>query len=149
MTDPKPEIRERLVLRPGGQDLESVYPWFEAIAARLDLPSRAAFRIQVVLEEAATNAALHGFNPGATGEIAMDLTGTPERIVAVLRDTGRPFNPLLDAPPPPTWKPIENATVGGVGVKLIQTFCSDLNYRRDDGMNELTMGFDVTAMAAA
>jgi anti-sigma regulatory factor (Ser/Thr protein kinase) len=149
MTKPRPEIQERLVLRPGGDDLDSVYPWFEAIAARLGLPKRAAYRIHVVLEEALTNAALHGFDPGAAGEIAMDLTGTPDRVVAVLRDTGRPFNPLLDAPPPPNWKPIEDATVGGVGVKLIQTFCSDLNYRRDDGMNELTMGFDVTAMAAA
>jgi len=149
LTDPASEIRERLMLQPGGEDLEAVFPWFEAIAARLGLPPRAAFRIQVVLEEAATNAVMHGFDPGVAGEVTMDITGTPKRLVVVLRDTGRAFNPLLEAPPPPVLKPIEDAMVGGLGVKLMRSFCSELTYRRAGGTNELTMGFDVTAMAAA
>jgi anti-sigma regulatory factor (Ser/Thr protein kinase) len=81
--------------------------------------------------------------------VAVDITGTPKRLVVVLRDTGRAFNPLLEAPPPPVLKPIEDAMVGGLGVKLMRSFCSELTYRRAGGTNELTMGFDVTAMAAA
>jgi anti-sigma regulatory factor (Ser/Thr protein kinase) len=148
-TGPAREIRERLILRSGGDDLESVYPWFDDIAVRLSLPSRAAFRIHVVLEEATSNAVMHGYDPGVSGEVALDITATPERVVAVLSDTGRPFNPLVDAPPPPELKPIEDAVVGGLGVKLMQTLCTQLQYRRAGDTNELTMGFDINAMAAA
>ena len=147
--EPEPEIRETLVLRSGGDDLESVYPWFDAIATRLSLPSKAVFRIQVVLEEATSNAALHGYAPGESGEVALDVTGTRERVVAVLRDRGRPFNPLLEALAPPTLRPIEDAMVGGLGVQLMRKLCPELTYRRAGDMNELTMDFDVNAMAAA
>jgi anti-sigma regulatory factor (Ser/Thr protein kinase) len=142
------EIRDRLVLRAGGDDLGSLYPWFEAIVTRLELPSSAAFRIHVVLEEAATNAAIHGYAPGAAGEVALDIAATPERVVAVLRDTGRPFNPLLETPPTPTPASLEEAAIGGLGITFMRKFCSELSYRRADETNELTMGFDVNAMAA-
>jgi anti-sigma regulatory factor (Ser/Thr protein kinase) len=149
LTDPAPEIRERLVLRSEGDDLEAVFPWFEAIAERLGLPARAAFRIHVVLEEAVTNAVVHGHEPGVAGEVALEINGTPERVIAVLRDTGRPFNPILEPPLPAAPIPIREAAVGGLGVKLMRTFCSNLNYQRADQTNELTMEFDVSAMAAA
>jgi anti-sigma regulatory factor (Ser/Thr protein kinase) len=148
-TDPVPEIRERLVLRSEGDDLESVFPWFEAIVERLGLPSRAAFRVHVVLEEAVTNAVTHGFEPGVAGEVTLEINGTRERVIAILRDTGRPFNPIVEPPLPAVARPIEEAAVGGLGVKLMRTFCSDLKYRRAGQTNELTMEFDVSAMAAA
>jgi anti-sigma regulatory factor (Ser/Thr protein kinase) len=148
-TNPAAEIREQLVLRSEGDGLESLFPWFETIVERLGMPSRAAFRVHVVLEEAVTNAVMHGFDPGVAGEVTLEINGTPERVTAVLRDTGRPFNPIVEPPLPVVPRPIEEAAVGGLGVKLMRTFCSDLRYQRAGQMNELTMEFDVRAMAAA
>jgi anti-sigma regulatory factor (Ser/Thr protein kinase) len=143
------EIRERLVLHPGGDDLVALYPWFEAIAERIGLPGRVAFRIQLVLEEAASNAARHSYEPGAAGEVALDITATPARVVAVLRDDGRPFDPLAHQSSAAAPETLADAAIGGLGVKLIRTYCADLRYRWDEGINELTMGFDVMAMSEA
>jgi anti-sigma regulatory factor (Ser/Thr protein kinase) len=143
------EIRERLVLRSGGDDLDSLYPWFSAIAEQLNLPSSVAFRIHVVLEEAVTNAVLHGYDPGDSGDLSLEIAATPERLVAILSDAGRPFNPLLQPESPSEPKPIAEAMIGGLGVKLMRTYCSAMEYRRAGETNELTRGFDVSAMAAA
>ena len=148
MAKPTPELQHRLVLRPGGDDLHKLSPWFEAIATRVALPSSIAFRIHVVLEEAATNAVLHGQDPGDAGEVTLELTATPDRVVAVLRDTGRPFDPLKEAQAAPEPKLIAEAVIGGLGVTLMRKFCSELSYRRFGETNELTMGFDVNAMAS-
>jgi anti-sigma regulatory factor (Ser/Thr protein kinase) len=146
---PTPVLQERLVLRPGGDDLHALSPWFEAIAGRADLPSSVAFRIHVVLEEAVTNAMLHGQDPGDAGEVTLELTATPDRVVAVLRDTGRPFDPLNQVPSAPEQKPIAEAMIGGLGVTLMRTFCSELSYQRSGATNELTMQFDLNATASA
>ena len=147
VTDPPREIRDRLLLRSGGDDLEALYPWFDAISGRLGLPSSAAFRIHVVLEEAVTNAVLHGHDPDRSGDVSLEITATPARVTAVLRDPGKPFNPLLQNETSAKPMQIEDALIGGLGLRLIRNFCSALTYRRDGEMNELTMGFDVEAMA--
>jgi serine/threonine-protein kinase RsbW len=148
MTEPIQEPMERLVLR-SVDDLGSLYPWFETIAERVGLVSSVAFRIHVVLEEAVTNAVMHGQNQGDTGPVILNINATVDRVVAILCDTGRPFDPLQEAPSQPEATPIEDAAIGGLGVTLIQTFCSDLSYRRAGATNELTMGFDIRAMASA
>lgn len=147
-SQPTSESLERLVLR-SADDLGSLYPWFEIIAERLGLASSVAFRIHVVLEEAATNAVMHGQDQDDTGLVILEINATPDRVVAVLRDTGRPFDPLQEAPAQSEPKPIAEAVIGGLGVTLMQTFCSELSYRRADATNELTMGFDIKAMATA
>ena len=141
-------VHERLVLRSDRDDLPSLFPWFEAIAERIGLPPHAAFSIQVVLEEAVVNAIMHGYEPDDAGEVSLDVTASPARVVAVLRDGGRPFNPLTEAPSSEP-KPIAEASIGGLGVKLMHALCAELTWRRDGGTNELTMGFEIGGMTAS
>jgi anti-sigma regulatory factor (Ser/Thr protein kinase) len=147
LTKPIPEVRERLVLRSGGEDLDALYPWFDAISGQLGLPASAAFRIHVVLEEAVTNAVLHGYDPDCSGDVSLEIAATPAHVVAILRDSGKPFNPLLQSEAPSEPTPVEDALIGGLGLKLMRSYCSALAYQRADKTNELTMGFDVDAMA--
>ena len=86
LTKPIPEVRERLVLRSGGEDLDALYPWFDAISGQLGLPASAAFRIHVVLEEAVTNAVLHGYDPDCSGDVSLEIAATPAHVVAILRE---------------------------------------------------------------
>jgi anti-sigma regulatory factor (Ser/Thr protein kinase) len=137
-----------LTLKSGRDELGQLYPWFERLSAELALPAKLAFGVQLVLEEAVSNAALHGFDPATPGSVSLSITATSGRLVAVLRDDGRPFDPLSDAP---AWvKPtsLEEAAIGGLGIPLMRRYCSDLRYRRAGDENELTMGFDIQPAAA-
>ena len=140
---PASPVRARLTLRSGPDDLATIYPWFEAVAERIALPASSLFKIQLVLEEAASNAALHGFDAGRAGEISLEVTANPTQVVAVLCDQGRPFDPLTEAPPAPTPKSLDEASIGGLGIKFMHKFASALRYRRIGPTNELTMTFDV------
>ncbi|HET6306363.1 MAG TPA: ATP-binding protein [Rhodopila sp.] len=143
MAAPASPVHARLTLRSGRDDLATLYPWFESVANRIPLPANALFQIQLVLEEAVSNAAMHGFDAGQTGEIALQVEANPTQVVAILSDHGRPFDPLTDAPAAPPPISLEEAAVGGLGIKLMRKFASALRYRRIGPTNELTMIFDV------
>ena len=51
-----------------------------------------------------------------------------------VEDDGKPFNPL-DAPEADTAKPLEERTVGGLGVHLVRKLMDGLEYQRRDGKN--------------
>jgi serine/threonine-protein kinase RsbW len=138
-------VRARLTLRSGLEDLATIYPWFESIAEKIGLPANSLFRIQLVLEEAASNAALHGFDSGGVGEISLEVAANPTQVIAVLSDQGRPFDPLTEAPPSPAPQSLEEAAIGGLGIKLMHKFATALHYRRTGTTNELTMTFDVAS----
>ncbi|HEX3573839.1 MAG TPA: ATP-binding protein [Rhodopila sp.] len=145
MAEPASPVRARLTLRSGREDLAAIHPWFESIGERIALPASALFQIQLVLEEAASNAALHGFDAGGVGEIALEVTANPTQVIAVLSDQGRPFDPLTEAPPSPPPRSLDEAAIGGLGIKLMRKFASALRYRRIGPTNELTMIFDLAA----
>ena len=52
---------------------------------------------------------------------------------------GIPFDPLEDAPEPDMDSPMEHRRLGGLGVYLVRTMTSDMQYRREDGKNCLTV----------
>jgi serine/threonine-protein kinase RsbW len=138
-------IRARLTLRSGLEDLATIYPWFESIAEQIALPASSLFRIQLVLEEATSNAALHGFDAGGVDEISLEVAATPTQVIAVLSDQGRPFDPLTEAPPSPVPQSLEETAIGGLGIKLMHKFATALRYRRIGTTNELTMTFDIAS----
>jgi len=141
-------IPAQLELKSGREELGRLYPWFESATAELALPAKLAYAIQLVLEEAVSNAAIHGFDPETQGALSLSLRVTSERLVIVLRDGGRPFNPLTDAPARVKPKSLEDAAIGGLGITLMRQYCSDLHYRRIGDENELTMAFDNPSMSA-
>ena len=117
-------VHAQLTLRSGLEDLATIYPWFEFIAERIALPASSLFQIQLVLEEAVSNAALHGFDADRVGEISLDVAANPTQVIAVLSDQGRPFDPLTEAPPPPAPRSLDEAAIGGLGIKLMRKFAS-------------------------
>jgi anti-sigma regulatory factor (Ser/Thr protein kinase) len=144
VAEPASSVHASLTLRSGRDDLATIYPWFDSIAKQIALPDRSAFRIQLVLEEAVSNAALHGFDADRAGEISLEVAANPVQVIVVLRDQGRPFDPLTDAPASPLPQSLEEAAIGGLGIRLMRKFATALRYRRIGATNELTMTFDVT-----
>ena len=119
-------------------DLASLAGQIERFGAEQRLPSSVVNALNVVLDEAVSNAINHGYDAGVRGEIAVRLRRTGDRVVAEVEDDGRPFDPL-QAPPPDLTLPLERRPVGGLGIHLIRKLMDEVSYARRDGRNVLKM----------
>jgi serine/threonine-protein kinase RsbW len=102
------------------------------------LPAGVVNALNVVLDEAVSNAIRHGYAPGARGEIAVRLRRAPDRVLLEVEDDGKPFDPL-QAPPPDLSLPLERRPIGGLGVHLIRNLMDEVSYARVAGRNVLKM----------
>ena len=97
-------------------------------------------RIELVLEEAMLNVALHGYK-GNGGELLITLESVSDGSLSLtLSDSAAPFDPL-HLPVPDGSVPVEQRTIGGLGVHLIRSMCEEVSYRYHDGHNILQMVF--------
>lgn len=95
-------------------------------------------RLDLVLEEALMNTALHGYG-GKEGEMTVMLDfGGDGCLTLTLEDCGIPFDPAAASAPDLTI-PVEERPIGGLGVHLIRSMSDSLAYRRDGGRNILTL----------
>jgi serine/threonine-protein kinase RsbW len=55
-----------------------------------------------------------------------------------VEDDGQPFNPL-EAPEVDTTKPLEERTIGGLGIHIVRKLMDGLEYQRHEGKNLLVL----------
>jgi len=115
--------------------------WIERWAAASGFDDRTKFAMRLCVDELVTNAIAHGIPanaPDRTIEIAAAAADGQARIV--VSDSGVPFDITTSADPGREGT-IENATIGGRGIRLIRSFAEKLEWRRVDGRNETTLVF--------
>ena len=112
--------------------------WIQAVAHAHDLSDRCTFRLELVLDEAVTNIVQHAEAANCDLVITVELRCAGERVLAIIEDTGRPFDPTT-APAHTQPQSLDDARVGGLGIHLIRSYTEDLEYRRVDQRNQLRM----------
>ena len=110
----------------------------ERFGAEQGLAGNVVNALNVVLDEAVSNAINHGYDTGVRGEIAVRLRRSPDRVEVEVEDAGRPFDPLQAPPPDLTW-PLERRPIGGLGIHLIKSLMDEVSYARQAGRNVLKM----------
>jgi anti-sigma regulatory factor (Ser/Thr protein kinase) len=110
----------------------------ESFGAAQHLPTDVVNALNVVLDEAVSNAISHGYDVGVRGEIAVRMRRAPDRVLLEVEDDGRPFDPL-QTPPPDLTLPLERRPIGGLGVHLIRNLMDEVSYARIRGRNVLKM----------
>ena len=128
--------------------------WIESIAAELDLPARQLFDIQVCLEELMSNIVRYGgvhasstsylpqTDPVNGFLISITVNALADRIILIVEDNGRPFN-VAQASAKFIDRPLEEVRPGGLGIHLIKSFTNNLEYRRTEKGNRITIEFTV------
>jgi len=102
------------------------------------LPENLALDTGVALEEVFANVVMHGYNDRATHEILVRVAVENGEVVLMVEDDGIAFNPL-EAPPADTSLPVEKRSVGGLGIHLVRSLMSEVEYARQNGRNRLEM----------
>ena len=119
-------------------EVERLSGLVEAFGEEQGLPADAIFAVNLALDEVVTNVIRYAHDDARQHSIFVRLTLEQDALVAEVEDDGRPFNPL-DAPVPDIGAGIEDRPIGGLGIHLVRSVMSAVEYRREDGRNVLTI----------
>lgn len=122
--------------------------WIEDLSAAERFPDDLSFGIQLCVEELFTNAVRHGggqwveeaAGSAAPVRMSIGISRSNGVVTVVLEDDGKPFN-VAAAPPKAAAGSLEAAEPGGLGIKLVKEFASELTYDHVGGMNRTTLKF--------
>jgi serine/threonine-protein kinase RsbW len=103
-----------------------------------EVPGRTLYAVNLALDEIVTNIVLHGFADPAGQEVEARIVVREGALTAEVEDGGRAFNPL-DAPVPDLNAPLDERTIGGLGVHLVKSLMDRVEYRREGEKNVLTV----------
>lgn len=106
----------------------------EQVLDKADVPAAQRQDAALVLAEALTNIARHGYNSQPVGWITCRVSIAPDGLDCCITDHGAAFDPsgLGQSSPPP-----EILAEGGYGWFLIRRLTTGLEYQRRDGQNIL------------
>jgi serine/threonine-protein kinase RsbW len=130
------------VLQAQLQELVRLSLWIAEMCATNHLPPRLAAHVDLCLTEIVTNCIIHGYarTPAPTDAVTISFSRQRAQVVCCIDDRGVAFDPLAHEPDPlPT--SLDDAKVGGSGLRLVRRFADQLNYQRENGINHLTVVF--------
>ena len=120
------------------ENLEPMLAFIEQGAKKLGFDAQKLNRIHLASEEALLNVINYAY-PNNYGNIEITYeVKEDKRFVVEIIDWGIPFDPL-SLPKPDVEAPIEKRKVGGLGIYLIRTIMDEVNYRRNQDRNILTL----------
>ncbi|OYO27922.1 ATP-binding protein [Janthinobacterium sp. PC23-8] len=125
-----------IVLRNEITQIDTMAEAVDDFCTQNGLPAKAAFNLNLVLEEVVVNVINYAFPGGASEPIYVRIRLEDAIISAEVRDTGVAFDPLV-AGPPDMALDLEKRVVGGLGVHFLKTLMDDVSYRRHEGQNYL------------
>ena len=113
----------------------------EAVAA--EVPVEEFEKLDLVLEEILMNIARYAYLPESGDAEVMVAADGPGRLSVEIADWGNAFNPL-GVEPPDFSRGLADRPIGGLGVFLIRSLVSSLDYRREADRNILSFVFPAT-----
>lgn len=125
-----------LKISPEMDQLGRITAIVEDLGEQDDWPPDLIFKVNLVLDELSVNIVNYG---GEASEIEVCLDADADEVRVEISDDGRPFDPLNDATEPDLDAPLEDRTIGGLGIHLVREMMDELHYRREDGKNRLAM----------
>ncbi len=96
------------------------------------------WEIRLVLEEIVTNIISYGYEDKENHIIVVSIDTGEKDITISIKDDGIPYN-ILEHPKPDLEIPFEDRDIGGMGIYMVREIMDEVNYKREDNMNQLVM----------
>lgn len=130
--------RSSLSLRGPEADVDGFREEVERCAEAWNLPMAAAVEVQIALDEVVSNIITHGYSGREDREIEMHLCVEGDELVLHIIDGAPPFS-IFDVPPPNLTEELDERELGGLGIHLVKSLMDDVQYRRDEDRNHVTL----------
>ncbi|QXZ11433.1 ATP-binding protein [Comamonas sp. Y33R10-2] len=119
--------------------IAEVIAWLEEVSEREKWPLKTVFALTLCADEALTNIVTHA-NPAGDQPLSIQLQlGTLNDGVGLcIADNGAEFDPTLREAAPLA-KKLDDAEMGGHGLRLMRHYLQRFEYRRSDGWNWLLL----------
>lgn len=108
----------------------------------VNVPMKAMVALDVAIDEMCSNVCNYAYKEaGEIGDITVRLSvrkEEPKAFIITFVDEGVPYNPLEKEDPDVTL-PIEDRSVGGLGIFMVKKSMDDMTYEYKDGKNIVTI----------
>lgn len=119
-------------------DLAVLCDWLERLGQAFGLGPDAQDDLKLCVYEAVANIMKYAFEDEDRHTIRLSALATAHGVAVTIEDDGKPFDPLAVVPAPRP-QSVAGATIGGHGIRLMKTHADALAYRRENGLNCLTI----------
>lgn len=119
-------------------EIERVHEIVEQFCQQQGWDTRLQFDLNLALEEVLANIISYGYDNAGEHDILIRFSIQPGELTMEIEDDGLAFNPL-NQPAPDLAKPLEERQAGGLGIFLIRKVIDQVEYRRENGKNILTL----------
>lgn len=120
------------------ESLEKIDDFLVRCLDRDNLGQTVFFDLKLAIEEIVTNIVKYGLKSQQRARITIQLQIDAEAVQVEICDPGKAFNPLTTADPDLD-VPLEERKLGGMGIFLVKQLMDNVNYRRDENRNILTI----------
>ena len=118
-------------------DLPPTLDWLETALQAAGVAVAVIGELRLIAEESLSNVMRHGYADSARGSIELTLEVSGGEITLIVRDDGRPFDPLAAPAADPHAPIVERA--GGWGIHLLHSLVDRADYRREGDTNVLRL----------
>ncbi|MCF7765195.1 MAG: ATP-binding protein [Verrucomicrobia bacterium] len=125
-------------IRPHKEELPRLHTVLDELGRKHGIPAQAVSDLQLVLEEHLTNILCHGKLPNGEGHIGVRWRLSGHALEIEVEDNGSPFNPLEHPQFEPN-QPFDERNLGGLGIHMMRSLTDGLDYRREAGLNIVTL----------
>jgi anti-sigma regulatory factor (Ser/Thr protein kinase) len=119
-------------------EISATDTWIEEIGRRWGIAERTAFGARVCVAEIAANVLEHGAALSEPARLDVTLRRHESGLDVEITDSGRPFDPTAPSEQPLS-DTLEAAHIGGLGLRLVRSYASEVTYRHDGVCNHLTL----------
>jgi len=129
---------DRLIIGNEVAELRRMSEWLVASGLASGIQRDVLFSLEVCANEAVANIISYAYDDSKGHDITLELNKTATGACLIIRDDGKPFNPL-EAPQHRQPASVADARIGGLGVHLIRGLISKCAYQRENDMNVLCL----------
>jgi anti-sigma regulatory factor (Ser/Thr protein kinase) len=120
------------------EEIAAADAWVEQVGRSWGIAERTAWGARICVAEIATNVLEHAASPPKTVELGVTLCRRDGGLDIEITDSGPAFDPTMvsERPVPQT---LDEADIGGLGLRLVRSYASGITYHHDGVCNRLKL----------
>lgn len=119
------------------QELKDLINDIESFLTGCDITEDTRHVCSIAIDEIVTNIISYAYNDQDQHKITVTLTLQNEEISGAIEDDGQPFDPL-NFPLPDIEQPIEDRSIGGLGIHIVRRMMDQIEYQRQGNRNRIS-----------